>query len=44
MKFTIKHELKNRMRVHLAAKKMTFEQADLFQYYLQLLHCEDKVP
>ena len=35
MKFTIKHELKNRMRVHLAAEKMTFEQADLFQYYLQ---------
>lgn len=35
MKFTIKHELKNRLRVHLAVKRMTFEQADLFQYYLQ---------
>ncbi|MCR4955784.1 MAG: heavy metal translocating P-type ATPase [Lachnospiraceae bacterium] len=34
MKFTIKHETKKRMRIHVATKRMTFEQADILEYYL----------
>ena len=34
MKFTIKHEMKGRMRVRLSQKRMTYEQADILQYYL----------
>lgn len=34
MKFKIEHEIKGRMRVHLFQKKMTFEEADILQYYL----------
>ena len=34
MKFTIKHEMKGRMRVRLFQKRMTYEQADILQYYL----------
>ncbi len=34
MKFQIKHEIKGRMRVHMAQKRMTFEQADTLLYYL----------
>lgn len=36
MKFTIKHEIKGRLRVHMNQKKMTYEQADSLQYYLTL--------
>ena len=35
MKFTIKHELKGRMRVHLPMKRMSFKEADVFEYYLK---------
>lgn len=35
MKFTIKHEIKGRMRIHLVRKNLTYEQADTLQYYLQ---------
>ena len=35
MKFTIKHEGKGRLRIHFFQKKMTFEQADTLQYYLE---------
>ena len=35
MKFTIKHEAYNRMRIHLSCRKMTFAEADILQYYLQ---------
>ena len=36
MKFTIKHEIKERIRVHmLQTRKMTYEEADLLQYYLE---------
>lgn len=35
MKFVIKHEIRGRIRVHLNQKKMTCEQADTLQYYLQ---------
>ena len=35
MKFVIKHEIRGRIRVHLHQKKMTCEQADALQYYLQ---------
>lgn len=34
MKFTIKHEIKGRMRIHASQKRMTYEQADILQYYL----------
>lgn len=34
MRFQMKHEIKGRMRVHLAAKRMTFKEADILQYYL----------
>lgn len=34
MKFIIKHEIKNRMRVRAAQPRMTNEQADILQYYL----------
>lgn len=40
MKFTIKHEMKQRMRIHVVGQKMTFEQADILMYYL---HNEDRV-
>lgn len=35
MKFTVKHEIKNRIRIHLAMKRMTFREADTFEYYLK---------
>jgi heavy metal translocating P-type ATPase len=34
MKFSILHELKGRMRIHVEQKKMTYEQADILYYYL----------
>jgi heavy metal translocating P-type ATPase len=34
MKFKIKHEIKGRLRIHVIQKKMTFQQADMLQYYL----------
>lgn len=35
MKFTIKHELKGRMRFHAAQKEMSCKEADTLSYYLQ---------
>lgn len=35
MKFRIVHEIKGRMRVHVNQKRMTFEEADTLQYYLE---------
>lgn len=37
MRFQILHEIKGRMRIHITQKKMTDEQADTLQYYLE--HC-----
>lgn len=34
MKFTIKHEITGRIRIHLDQNEMTVRQADLLQYYL----------
>ena len=34
MKFVIKHEIKGRMRVHMAQGRMSYAQADIFLYYL----------
>lgn len=34
MKFVVKHEIKGRIRVHFYQKRMTFEEADTLQYYL----------
>ncbi len=38
MKFTIKHDVPGRIRVHMDASGMTFTQADTLQYYLKNLH------
>ncbi len=35
MKFTIRHEIKGRVRIHIIQNRMTFEQADILQYYLE---------
>lgn len=34
MRFSIAHEIKGRMRVHVTQKRMTYEQADTLYYYL----------
>jgi heavy metal translocating P-type ATPase len=34
MKFKIEHEIKGRLRIHVIQKRMTYEQADILQYYL----------
>lgn len=34
MRFTIKHEITGRMRIHVLQKRMTFREADTLQYYL----------
>ncbi|SCX12732.1 ATPase, P-type (transporting), HAD superfamily, subfamily IC/heavy metal translocating P-type ATPase [Lachnospiraceae bacterium YSD2013] len=34
MKFTIKHEIKGRLRVHLPMKRLSFREADTLEYYL----------
>ena len=34
MRFTIKHEIKNRLRIHLPMKRMSFREADTLEYYL----------
>ncbi len=35
MRFTIKHEIRGRLRVHLPMKYMTFREADSLEYYLR---------
>ena len=35
MRFVIRHEIKNRIRIHLARKRLSFEEADTFEYYLK---------
>ena len=35
MKFTIKHEIKNRIRIHLSMKRLSFDEADTLEYYLK---------
>ncbi|MBS5545260.1 MAG: heavy metal translocating P-type ATPase [Lachnospiraceae bacterium] len=37
MKFVIKHEMKGRIRLHMAQRQMSIRQADLLQYYLTTL-------
>lgn len=34
MRFKIKHEIKGRIRIHVIQNRMSFEQADMLQYYL----------
>ena len=34
MKFTIKHEIRGRIRIHNCQKTMSADQADELQYYL----------
>ena len=42
MRFVIKHEIKDRIRVHFIQDRMTLEQADILQYYLDDLDMVDK--
>ncbi|MCR5208925.1 MAG: heavy metal translocating P-type ATPase [Lachnospiraceae bacterium] len=35
MKYAIRHEIKNRMRIHLAMNRMSFREADILEYYLK---------
>ncbi|MCR5735940.1 MAG: heavy metal translocating P-type ATPase [Lachnospiraceae bacterium] len=35
MTFTIKHEIRNRIRIHLHLKRMSFREADTLEYYLK---------
>lgn len=35
MKFIIKNESKNRLRIHMAQSRMSFKQADILQYYIE---------
>ncbi|MGN0293419.1 MAG: heavy metal translocating P-type ATPase [Lachnospiraceae bacterium] len=35
MKFIIRHEIRGRMRVHMVQKNMSFEEADMLEYYLR---------
>lgn len=35
MRFVIKHEGKGRLRVHMKQSRMSYEQADILQYYLE---------
>lgn len=37
MKFIIKHEIRGRMRIHMAQSRMTCRQADMLLYYIQSL-------
>ena len=37
MKFYIKHETRGRLRIHLAQKRMSYNQADTLLYYLENL-------
>lgn len=37
MKFVIKNESRNRIRVHMCQYRMSFEQADILQYYIETL-------
>ena len=34
MKFVIKHEIRGRIRFHVAQKNMSYREADILQYYL----------
>ena len=35
MNYTIKHEIRNRIRIHLPMKRMSFREADTLEYYLK---------
>ena len=37
MRFSIKHDIPGRIRIHFMQERMTFEQADTLQYFLDCL-------
>ncbi len=37
MKFSIKHEMTGRMRVHLSQNRMTYAQADILLYFYKTI-------
>lgn len=39
MKYIIKHEIRGRIRIRVVQNKMTYEQADILQYYLSKQSC-----
>lgn len=43
MRFLIKHEIPGRIRIHVMQNRMSYEQADILQYYLQTLEQVTKV-
>ena len=43
MKFAIRHDIKGRIRVHFAQKRMTYREADILQYYLESQSMVSKV-
>ena len=47
MRFRIVHEIKGRMRIHVSQKRMSYEEADTLQYYLEsqsfVLSAKDKI-
>lgn len=43
MKYTIRHESRRAIRVHMACCRMTLRQADILEYYLRALPCVSEV-
>ena len=37
MKFIIKHDIKGRLRIHMAQSRMSYEEADTLLYYIENL-------
>ena len=35
MRFAIRHEIRNRLRIHLCVKRLSFKEADILEYYLK---------
>ena len=35
MRFAIRHELKNRLRIHFCVRRFSFREADILEYYLR---------
>ena len=43
MKFVIKHEIKGRIRLNVLQRRMTYQEADILQYYFESLDYIDNV-
>ena len=38
MKFIIKHDIKGRLRIHMAQSRMSYEEADTLLYYIETIN------